>query len=134
MITISPELYERVCAFVRTMADTCRHCMRPKSMCDTCDLYPCRFLESALRELRQPVEQRRQRINQPSFRERASYYLAIVRQAGRYVPAREIDPKNAICGRGLKYWTLRKMVKLGILKTFCDGGVVLFAPTNKETK
>ncbi len=133
-MTISPELYERVCAFVRTMASACRRCMRPKSQCDVCDLRPCRFLETALAELRQPIQQRRQRINQPSFKERSAYYLAIVREAGRYLSAREIDPKNAICGRGLKYWTLRKMVKLGILKTFCDGGAILFAPTNKETK
>lgn len=134
MITISPELYERVCAFVRLMADSCRRCLRPKSQCDNCDLAPCRFLESALAELRRPIESRRQRINQSSFSERCAYYLAILKQSGRYMSSREIDPKNAICGRGLKYWTLRKMVKLGILKTFCDGGRILFAPTNKETK
>ena len=134
MIALTPELYERVCAFIRTMAHACRRCLRPKSQCDECDLRPCRFLESALAELRQPIERRRQRINQPSFAERSAYYLAIVKQGGRYMSAREIDPKNAICGRGLKYWTLRQMVKRGILKTFCDGGKILFAPTNKETK
>lgn len=134
MITLTPELYERVCAFVRTMATVCRRCLRPKSQCDVCDLRPCKFLESALAELRKPIIARRQRINQPSLKERSAYYLTILRQSGRYMSAREIDPKNAICERRLKYWTLRKMVKLGILKTFCDGEQILFAPTNKETK
>lgn len=129
-MTISLELYERVCAFVRTMASACRRCMRPKSQCDVCDLRPCRFLESALAELRQPVQKRRQRINQPSLRERCAYYLAIIRKAGRPLAAREIDPKNAICGRGLKYWTLRRMVKRGQLKTFHEGKETLFVTTN----
>lgn len=131
---MSPELYERICAFVRLMSATCRACMRPKSGCDTCDLYPCRFLEPALADLRKPVPQRVQRINSPSFKERCAYYLDMVRKAGRYVTAREIDPKNSVCPRGLKYWTLRKMVKIGVLKTYCDGDKTYFGTTNKETK
>ena len=134
MIEMSPELYERVFAFVRTMTATCRACMRPKSYCDTCDLYTCRFLESTLRDLRKPINKRVKRINFPSFKERSAYYLDIVRKAGRYVTAREIDPTNSVCSRGLKYWTLRKMEKLGVLKTYCDGDKIFFGITNKETK
>ena len=105
--------------------------MKSHSACDVCDLYHCRDIEAALYDHRRPFEKRRLRVNQPSFAERSAYYIAAIRKAGRYVAAKEIDPKNAICGRGLKYWTLRRMVQLGYLKTFCDGKVTYFTTTNK---
>ena len=134
MIELPPELYRRVCAFVRTMANTCHHCMRPKALCEECDLYACRSLERALGELRNRNVPPARRLYAPSFKERSRLYLDIIRKAGRAVPSREIDPGNSVCARGLKYWTLRKMVKLGMIKTLCDGGTILFATTNKETK
>lgn len=133
VIPLSPELYAQVCAFVRIMANTCRRCVRSRAMCSECDLSNCRNIEASLLELRKPVAQRRMRVNTPSLSERFEYYLEAVRKAGRRLTAHEIDPKNSICGRGLKYWTLRQMTKRGILKTYCDGGKIYFATTNKET-
>ena len=115
------------------MTSVCRSCLRPKTYCDDCNLRSCRLLHDALAELRSPVETRRYRINQPSFKERSARYLAIVRNASAPLTAREIDPKNTICTRALKYWTLRKMVKVGALKTIRQGNLTLFATPNTTT-
>lgn len=131
MITMSEELYNRTRAFVRTMTATCRSCMRPKSTCDTCDLYQARHLMASLDDAGKPVVARRARINAPSYKERVRYYCQIVRSAGRYVSAREIDTKNEICSRALKHSTLQRMVKAGFLKTFFDGKTMFFAITPK---
>lgn len=87
-------------------------------------------LEDALR----PVNEQRLRKIPPSFKARCDFYLTAVSSAGRWVTAREIDPKNSLCGRGLKYWTLRKMVKLGILKTYSDGLKIYFSTPKKGKK
>ena len=130
MMQISQDLYDRTYAFVRTMAATCRNCMRPKSACDDCDLFQARFLVESLQDGRQPIDRRRVRINAPSFRERCEYYTEAIAAAGRPLSARAIDPHNKICARGLKYWTLRKMVKKGLLKTYCDGKTMFFSTPN----
>ena len=133
MCRLPQDLYDRTCAFVRTMAATCRGCMRPKYACDTCDLWPAKALLGCLEDARKP-RKNRVRFEQLPYETRERFYAQEIRKAGRWVTAREIDKDNALrSGRGLKYWTLRKMVKRGILKTYCDGKDVYFSTTTKET-
>lgn len=132
MCRLSRDLYDRTCAFVRTMANTCDRCLRPRSCCDECDLVNSRFLLQALSEAELPAQDRLARTAPPSLKERCDFYLGVVAKAGRWLTAKEIDPSNRFCGRGLKYWTLRRMAKHGQLKTYCDGKTVYFNLPNKE--
>ena len=134
MCKLSQDLYMRICAFVRTMADTCNQCLRPKSVCSECDLHMSSILIRELEETTRPVNEQRLRKVTPSFKTRCDFYLAKISTADGWVTAREIDPTNSLCGRGLKYWTLRKMVKMGLLKTYNEGKTVYFTLPNKETK
>ena len=132
MCKLSQDLYMRICAFVRTMADTCNQCLRPKSVCSECDLHMSSILIRELEETTRPVNEQRLRKVTPSFKTRCDFYLAKISTADGWVTAREIDPTNSLCGRGLKYWTLRKMVKMGLLKTYSDGNKIYFSLTKKE--
>lgn len=131
MCKLSQDLYLRTCAFVRTMADTCNQCLRPKSVCSECDLHMSSILIRELEETTRPVNEQRLRKVTPSFKTRCDFYLAKISTAYGWVTAREIDPTNSLCGRGLKYWTLRKMVKMGLLKTYSDGNKIYFSLTKK---
>ncbi len=132
MCQLSRDLYMRTCAFVRTMSDTCRSCLRPKSVCDDCDLNFSRSLLKELEEVILPINEQRFRKVIPSFKTRCDFYLAKISAANDWITARDIDPHNTLCGRGLKYWTLRKMVKIGLLKTYSEGGKIFFTLTKKE--
>lgn len=134
MYHLSSDLYRRTCAFVRTMSETCSSCLRPKNVCDDCDLRFSRSLLKELEEIILPINEQRLQKVIPSFKTRCDFYLAKISTANGWVTAREIDPNNSLCGRGLKYWTLRKMVKMGFLKTYSDGTTVYFTLPNKETK
>ena len=79
-----------------------------------------------------PAQDRLARTAPPSLKERCDFYLGVVAKAGRWLTAKEIDPSNRFCGRGLKYWTLRRMAKHGQLKTYCDGKTIYFNLPNKE--
>lgn len=131
MCKLSQDLYMRTCAFVRIMASTCNSCLRPKSVCDNCDLLLSTVLIKELEEVKLPVNEQRLRRITPSFKTRCDFYLASISSADRWVTAHEIDPKNSLCGRGVKYWTLRKMVKIGLLKTYSDGNKIYFSLTKK---
>ena len=131
MCKLSQDLYMRTCAFVRTMADTCSSCLRPKSVCSECDLNQSAMLLKELEETTRPINEQRLRKVTPSFKNRCDFYLAKISTANGWVTAREIDPNNSLCGRGLKYWTLRKMVKMGLLKTYSDGDKIYFSLTKK---
>ena len=131
MCKLSQDLYMRTCAFVRTMAETCNKCLRPKSVCSECDLHMSSILIRELEETTRPVNEQRLRKVTPSFKTRCDFYLAKISTADGWVTAREIDPTNSLCGRGLKYWTLRKMVKMGLLKTYSDGDKIYFSLTKK---
>ena len=87
-----------------------------------------------LEETTRPVNEQRLRKVTPSFKTRCDFYLAKILTADGWVTAREIDPTNSLCGRGLKYWTLRKMVKMGLLKTYSDGNKIYFSLTKKGKK
>lgn len=132
MCQLSRDLYMRTCAFVRTMSDTCSSCLRPKSVCDDCDLNFSRSLLKELEEVILPINEQRFRKVIPSFKTRCDFYLAKISAANDWITARDIDPHNTLCGRGLKYWTLRKMVKIGLLKTYSEGGKIFFTLTKKE--
>lgn len=131
MCKLSHDLYVRTCAFVRTMASACSSCLRPKSECPYCDLNMSMKLLRELEEAPRPVNEHRLRKITPSLKTRCDFYRAAVSAADRWVAAREIDPENTLCGRGLKYWTLRKMVKNGLLKTYSDGNKIFFSLTKK---
>lgn len=131
MCKLSQDLYMRTCAFVRTMASTCNKCLRPKSVCSECDLHMSSILIRELEETTRPVNEQRLRKVTPSFKTRCDFYLAKISTVDGWVTAREIDPTNSLCGRGLKYWTLRKMVKMGLLKTYSDGDKIYFSLTKK---
>lgn len=132
MCKLSRDLYNRTCAFVRTMEATCIACLRPTSYCYNCDLRTSRSLLAELSDASRPVEKQMLRKTPPSFRTRCDFYLAAVSAAKGWITARKIDPSNSLCGRGLKYWTLRKMVKMGLLKTYCDGKTIYFSLTKRN--
>ncbi len=135
LMDIPRDLYDRTCAFVRTMADTCRACMRPRYVCDECDLVQSRALVEALEEMgRKPASRAKQTLYYASFKERCAMYEQIVREAGRWMAAREIDPEHRISERGLKYMTLRKMVRDGRLASKCVDDKTYFNIPQKETK
>lgn len=134
MYTLSQELYDRTCAFVRTMAATCSQCLRSRTLCRECDISAAPTLLRALAEAKFPVEDRRVRTAPPSLKERCKVYLEFVSKENRWLLSREIDPANKLCGRGLKYWTLRYMAKNGMLKTYCAGKKIYFSTPNKELK
>ena len=97
-----------------------------------CDLNFSRSLLKELEEVILPINEQRFRKVIPSFKTRCDFYLAKISAANDWITARDIDPHNTLCGRGLKYWTLRKMVKIGLLKTYSEGGKIFFTLTKKE--
>ena len=119
MIEIQEELYSRLVSLLRTLSDSCKSCARPKSMCTECDLSPAPYLLSRLLSATGPV-------GCVDYGRRFDIIEAEIRSFGRPVLAKEIDPKRKLCGRGLKYWSLRKMVRLGMLRSIHSDGQVYF--------
>lgn len=119
MIEISEELYTRVTKLLQVLTNTCKGCLRPKSACGECDLSPAPYLLSQMRKATSAK-------CSVDYGRRFDIIEAEVRAFGRPVLAKEIDPKRKLCGRGLKYWSLRKMVKLGMLRSFRKNNQVYF--------
>ena len=119
MIEISEDLYTRVLKLLQVLTSSCKSCLRPKSSCVECDLAPTPHLLSQMRKATSAK-------CSVDYGRRFDIIEAEVRAFGRPVLAKEIDPKRRLCGRGLKYWSLRKMVRLGMLKSFRKDKQVYF--------
>lgn len=119
MIEISEDLYTRVVKFLQVLTNTCKGCLRPKASCGECDLATAPYLLSQMKKATSSK-------CSVDYGRRFDIIEAEVRAFGRPVLAKEIDPKRKLCGRGLKYWSLRKMVKLGMLRSFRKDKQVYF--------
>ena len=101
----------RAIAFIRTIANRCGRCLhRTPENCHGC-------VSQWANEIMADRE------NGMSFGKPIDYSIAtrktrildILRQAGRPLLASEIDIAD-ICSKGLKQWTLRRMVKAGLIR------------------
>lgn len=119
MIEINENLYTRVLRLLQVLTGSCKSCLRPKSSCVECDLAPAPYLLSQMRKATSSK-------CSVDYGRRFDIIEAEVRSFGRPVLAKEIDVGRRLCGRGLKYWSLRKMVKLGMLKSFRKDNQVYF--------
>lgn len=124
MIEIQEDLYVRIKNLLRVLTSSCKGCVRRgKPQCDECDIAPAPYLLSRLENVMKPN-------GTVDYGRRFDIIESQVRSFGRPVLAKEIDPKKKLCGRGLKYWSLRKMVEIGMLKSFRQDKQVYFIPNN----
>lgn len=109
MTAVPDELYERIVSLLRTLVSACKSCFRPKSACYGCDL-------RLVGHLMERLEKETGRVRTSDRDMRFDAILEELKAAGRPLKAYEIDRGKRICARGLKHWTLHRMVELGMLE------------------
>lgn len=102
-------LERRAIAFIRTVASRCERCLRRSP--DNCRGCISQWANGIMRDYESETDSGRQ---QPDYSlvARRMRIIDALEQAGRPLLACEID-LSALCSKGLKQWTLRRMVKAG---------------------
>ena len=108
---IDEELERDIRAFLRSLADECKNCLRrSQGYCDTCY---ARRAERILERMARPLA-----VENSALRcdivARMARIAAIMKRTKRPMMAEEIDMRD-FCSRSLKEWTFREMIRLGRL-------------------
>ena len=108
---IDEELERDIRAFLRSLADECKNCLRrSQGYCDTCY---ARRAERILERMARPMS-----VENSALRcdivARMARIAAIMKRTKRPMMAEEIDMRD-FCSRSLKEWTFREMIRLGRL-------------------
>lgn len=106
---IDEELERDIRAFLRSLADECKNCLRrSQGYCDTCY---ARRAERILERMARPLA-----VENSALRcdivARMARIAAIMKRANRPMMSEEIDMRD-FCSRSLKEWTFREMIRLG---------------------
>lgn len=106
---IDAELERDIRAFLRSLADECKNCLRrSQGYCDTCY---ARRAERILERMARPLA-----VENSALRcdivARMARIAAIMKRANRPMMSEEIDMRD-FCSRSLKEWTFREMIRLG---------------------
>lgn len=111
---MTPGVEERVVAFIRVIADRCHNCLhRVEAYCRRCDSRPAARL---LKEVE--ADAAPNRLDYSLFA-RMSRIRDILLAAGGPLPSSRIDVGD-VCSPQLKYWTLVRMARLGIIERVAD--------------
>ena len=106
---IDEELERDIRAFLRSLADECKNCLRrSQGYCDTCY---ARRAERILERMARPLA-----VENSALRcdivARMARIAAIMKRTNRPMMSEEIDMRD-FCSRSLKEWTFREMIRLG---------------------
>ena len=106
---MTEDLERRAIAFVRSVASRCSRCMhRSPENCNGCI---SQWAKKIMGEYEMDANQHKPSPDY-SLAARRMRIIDALEQAGRPLFAAEIDI-SALCSKGLKQWTLRRMVKTG---------------------
>ena len=106
---MTPEIEQRVVAFVRIIANRCHTCLRRREEnCQHCDSRTAtRLLKDIELDIAVPPEDY-------SLFTRMSLIAESLKHAGKPVFSSEID-LDGICSNQLKQWTLKRMMRIGVI-------------------
>jgi len=106
---MTPEIEQRVVAFVRVIANRCYSCLhRREENCAHCDSRTAtRLLRDIEADIAVPPKDY-------SLFTRMSLIAESLKHAGKPVFSSEID-LDGICSNQLKQWTLKRMMRIGVI-------------------
>lgn len=106
---MTPEIEQRVVAFVRVIANRCYTCLRRREEnCQHCDSRTATRLLKDI-ELDIAVQQK-----DYSLFTRMSLIEESLKRAGKPIFSSEIDI-DGLCSNQLKQWTLKRMMRIGVI-------------------
>ena len=106
---MTPEIEQRVVAFVRVIANRCHTCLRRREEnCQHCDSRTAtRLLKDIELDIAVPQKDY-------SLFTRMSLIAESLKRAGKPIFSSEIDI-DGLCSNQLKQWTLKRMMRLGVI-------------------
>ena len=130
MPQVAPELYLQIRAFLRNIANACKHCMHKGiGSCDGCEEKLAQSIGNLMDNAPKEIKEM-----DLSYQHRVEIIIAQMRKAGRPVRANEIDVHD-YCSKELKHWTLRQLISLGKVKKEKVGYFHVYSlVTNNEKK
>jgi hypothetical protein len=106
---VNQNVEKRMISFINTAADRCRHCLRKSPT--TCEKCESSWAQSIMTDILATATE-----NTPDYS--LAYRMKLIRtrlqHANRPLLASEIH-LDGLCSMQLKYWTLRYMVRKGVL-------------------
>lgn len=106
---MTPEIEQRVVAFVRVIANRCHTCLRRREEnCQHCDSRTAtRLLKDIELDIAVPQKDY-------SLFTRMSLIAENLKRAGKPIFSSEIDI-DGLCSNQLKQWTLKRMMRIGVI-------------------